>query len=73
MKFLGGATVIVTYYDYHSDSHRIHYGSELDWAVAYKVRRVSRHWEIGSRFGRYWSDRLYSRALRVSGYTDVTF
>jgi hypothetical protein len=73
MRFLGGATATVTYYDYHSDSDRIHYGSELDWAVAYKVRRVSNHWEIGSRFGRYWSDRLYSRALRVSGYTGVSF
>jgi len=73
LRFLGGATATVAYYDYHSDSDRIHYGSELDWAVAYKVRRVSNHWEIGSRFGRYWSDRLYSRALRVSGYTDVTF
>lgn len=73
MRFLGGASATITYYDYHSDSDRIHYGSELDWAVAYKVRRISNHWEIGSRFGRYWSDRLYSRALRVSGYTGFTF
>ena len=73
MRFLGGTMATVTYYDYHSDSDRIHYGSELDWAVAYKFRRVSNHWEVGSRFGHYWSDRLYSRALRVSGYTDVTF
>jgi hypothetical protein len=58
---------------YHSGSDRIHYGRELDWAVAYKVRRVSNHGEIGSRFGRYFSDRLYSLALRVSGYTGFTF
>jgi hypothetical protein len=70
---LGGVTATITYYDYHSDSEPIHYGSELDWALAYKVRRVSNRWEIGSRFGRYWSDRLYSQALRVSGYTDITF
>jgi hypothetical protein len=73
VKPLGGAMATITYYDYHSDSDRTHYGSELDWALAYKVRRVSNRWEIGSRFGRYWSDRLYSRALRVSGYTDITF
>jgi len=72
-RFLGGATATMTYYDYHSDSYRIHYGSELDWAVAYKVRRASKRWEVGSRFGRYWSDRLYSHALRVSGYTDINF
>jgi hypothetical protein len=73
IKPLGGVTATMTYYDYHSDSVRIHYGSELDWALAYKVRRVSNRWEIGTRFGRYWSDRLFSRALRVSGYTDIIF
>jgi hypothetical protein len=52
----------MTYYDYHSDSEYIHYGSELDWAMAYRLRRNSNRWEIGSR-----SDRLYSRALRVYG------
>jgi len=73
VKPLGGAMATVIYYDYHSDSARIHYGSELDYQVAYKVRMAGNHWEVGSRFGHYWSDRLYSRALRVSGYTEVTF
>ena len=73
IKPLGGVIATMTYYDYHSSSEYLHYGSELDWALAYKVRRVSNRWEIGSRFGRYWSDRLYSRALRVSGFTDITF
>ena len=72
VKPLGGATATMTYYDYHSDSNRIHYGSELDWALAYKVKRVSNHWEIGCRFGRYWADRLYTRALRASVYTELT-
>jgi len=63
----------MTYYDYHSGSDRIHYGRELDWAVAYKIRRIGNHGGIGSRFGRYWSDRLNSRALPVSGYTGVRF
>ena len=72
VKQLGGTTVIVTYYDYHSDGNRIHYGSELDWALAYKVKKVSKRWEIGSRFGCYWADRLYAHALRLSGYTQFT-
>lgn len=72
LKPLDGATATVTYYDYHSDSNRIHYGSELDWALAYKVKRISNHWEIGSRFGCYWADRLYTHALRASVYTQFT-
>jgi hypothetical protein len=63
----------MTYYDYHSDSEYIHDDSELDWALAYRVRRVSNRWEIGSRLGRCWPDRLYSPALRGSGYTDISF
>ena len=69
---LGGAVLTATYYDYHSDSQRIHYGSELDLAVACKIRRVSDRWEIGWRFGHYWSDRLYGRALRTSLYSTFT-
>jgi hypothetical protein len=72
VKPLGGATATMTYYDYHSDSNRVHYGSELDWALAYKVKRISNHWEIGCRFGRYWADRFYTRALRASVYTQFT-
>jgi hypothetical protein len=71
-SLLGGADFTVTYFDYHSDSHRIHYGSELDMALAYKVRRVSDRWEIGWRFGRYWADHLFTNALRTSIYTSFT-
>ena len=73
VKPLGGTTATMTYYDYHSDRNRIHYGSELDWALVYKIKRISDHWVIGSRFGCYWADRLYTHALRVSGYTQFTF
>jgi len=72
MRFLDGAIATLIYYDYHSDYPHIHYGSELDSALAYKVKRVSNRWEIGWRFGRYWSDRLYSNALRTSVYTSFT-
>ena len=50
----------------------IHYGKELDSALAYKVKRISDKWEIGWRFGRYWSDRLFSNAIRTSIYTSFT-
>jgi hypothetical protein len=69
---LGDTTATLTYYDYHSDSNRIHYGNELDWALAYKVRKLRNHWEIGTRFGHYWSDRLFTPALRASVYTEFT-
>lgn len=69
---LGGTTETMTFYDYHSESNRIHYGRELDWQLAYKIKRISPHWEIGSRFGCYWADQLYTNALRVSGYTQWT-
>jgi hypothetical protein len=72
IKFLGGAVATLIYYDYHSDYPHIHYGSELDSSMAYKVKRVSNRWEIGYRFGRYWSDRLFTNALRASIYTSFT-
>jgi hypothetical protein len=68
-SLLGGGDFTVTYFDYHSDSNRIHYGSELDMALAYKVKRVSNRWEIGWRFGRYWADHLFTNAVRTSIYT----
>jgi len=72
MRFLDGAVGTLIFYDYHSDSLHIHYGRELDSAMAYKVKRVSNRWEIGWRFGRYWSDRLFSNAVRTSVYTSFT-
>ena len=72
LQLLGGIHSTLTYYDYHSDSHRIHYGSELDMALAYKVRRVSDRWEIGWRFGRYWADHLFTNAVRTSIYTSFS-
>jgi hypothetical protein len=69
---LGGTTATLTFYDYHSDSNRIHYGRELDWQLAHKIKRISPRWEVGSRFGCYWANQLYTNALRVSGYTQWT-
>jgi len=72
-RFLNGGDFRVTYFDYHSDSNRIHYGSELDAAMAYRVKRVSNRWEIGWRFGRYWADRLFTNAVRTSIYTSFSY
>jgi hypothetical protein len=72
IRFLDGAVATFIYYDYHSTYSRIHYGSELDSSLAYKIKRISNRWEIGWRFGRYWSDRLYSNSLRTSVYTIFT-
>ncbi len=72
IRFLDGAVATLIYYDYHSDNLHVNYGSELDSALAYKVKRVSDRWEIGWRFGRYWSDRLFTPALRTSVYTSFT-
>ena len=72
ISFLGGAVATVIYYDYYSDHPHVHYGSELDSSMAYKVKKVSNRWEIGFRFGRYWSDHLYTNALRTSVYTSFT-
>ena len=71
-SLLNGGDFTVTYFDYHSDSNRIHYGGELDMAMAYKVRKVSNRWEIGWRFGRYWADRLFTNAVRTSIYTSFS-
>jgi hypothetical protein len=72
IRVLDGAVATLIFYDYHSDNLHIHYGSELDSAMSYKVKRVSNRWEIGWRFGRYWSDRLFTPALRTSVYTSFT-
>jgi len=72
LRLLGGIHSTLTYYDYHSDSNRIHYGSELDMALAYKVRRISNRWEMGWRFGRYWADHLFTNAVRTSVYTSFS-
>jgi hypothetical protein len=72
IRFLGGALATLTYYDYHSDYPHVHYGSELDSALGYKVKRISNRWEIGWRFARYWSDHLFAPALRTSIYTSFT-
>jgi hypothetical protein len=72
IRFLDGAVATLIFYDYHSDNLHIHYGNELDAALAYKVKRISNRWEIGWRFGRYWSDRLFTNAVRTSIYTSFT-
>ncbi len=54
VRYLGGTVATLIYYDYHSDYPHIHYGSELDSSLSYKVKKVSDRWEIGWRFGRYW-------------------
>jgi alginate export protein len=72
IRFLGGAFGTVIFYDYHSDVFHVHYGRELDSALAYKVSRVSDRWEIGWRFGRYWADHLFTNAVRTSIYTSFT-
>jgi hypothetical protein len=72
IRFLDGAVGTLIFYDYHSDNLHIHYGKELDSALAYKVKRVSNRWEIGWRFGRYWADRLFTNAIRTSVYTSFT-
>ncbi len=72
IRFLDGAIGTLIFYDYHSDNLHIHYGRELDSALAYKIKRISNRWEIGWRFGRYWSDQLFTPALRTSVYTSFT-
>ncbi len=72
LRFLGGTVATLTYYDYHSDYSRIHYGNELDSAMAYKVKKISDRWEIGFRFSRYWADRLFKKAIRGAIYTSFT-
>jgi Alginate export len=72
IRFLDGAVATLIFYDYHSDNLHNHYGKELDSALAYKVKRISNRWEIGWRFGRYWSDQLFTPALRTSVYSSFT-
>lgn len=72
VKYLNGALATLVYYDYHSDFPRVHYGSELDLAMNYKIKRTANRLEIGWRFGRYWADRLFTNALRTSVYTSFT-
>jgi len=72
VKYLEGTLATLIYYDYHSDQPRVHYGSELDLAMAYKIKRTGDRWEIGWRFGRYWADHLFTNALRTSVYTSFT-
>jgi hypothetical protein len=61
IRFLDGAVGTLIFYDYHSDN-----------LLAYKVKRISNRWEVGWRFGRYWSDQLFTPALRTSVYTSFT-
>ncbi len=72
IRFLDGAVATSTYYDYHSDYPRIHYGNELDLGMSYKVKKISNRWEVGFRFSRYWADRLYTNAIRGAIYTSFT-
>ncbi len=72
IRFLDGTVATIIFYDYHSDNLHVHYGQELDSALAYKVKRISNRWEIGWRFGRYWSDKLFTPAIRTSVYTSFT-
>ena len=72
LRWQGGSLGTLTYYDYHSDYPRVHYGSELDAALAYKVKRLSDRWEVGWRLGRYWADHLFRNAVRTSIYTSFT-
>jgi hypothetical protein len=72
LRFLGGAVGTIIYYDYHSDEPHVHYGSELDSAMAYKFKKFKNRWEIGWRFGRYWADHLFTNAIRTSVYTSFT-
>jgi hypothetical protein len=72
IHFLGDTLATVIYYDYHSDFPHVHYGSELDMSLAYKVKRISNRWEIGWRLGRYWADHLFANAIRTSVYTSFT-
>jgi hypothetical protein len=72
IRYLDGAVATVIYYDYHSDYPRVHYGSEFDSSLSYKMKRFDNRWEIGWRFGRYWADRLFTNAVRTSVYTSFT-
>jgi alginate export protein len=72
IRFLDGTVATLIYYDYHSDFPHIHYGSELDSSLAYKMKKFANRWEIGWRFGRYWADHLFTNSVRTSVYTSFT-
>jgi len=72
-SFLKGLTYAGTLYDYYAANDGVHYGSELDFALAWKVTPVWDKWEIGTRFAYYWADNLYGNAVRASVYTTVSF
>ena len=72
VKHLDGTVATVIFYDYHSDNLHIHYGRELDMSMAYKMKRITSRWEIGWRFARYWSDQLFTPAIRTSIYSSFT-
>ncbi|MBM3889331.1 MAG: hypothetical protein FJ388_09420, partial [Verrucomicrobia bacterium] len=68
-----GLTYSLTLYDYHSANDRIHYGSELDFGMIWKVKPVCEKWEVGCRISKYWADRLFGATLRCAVYTSYTF
>ncbi|MEI8040178.1 MAG: hypothetical protein WCL11_02140 [Verrucomicrobiota bacterium] len=68
-----GLTYTVTLYDYYAANDGAHYGRELDFGLAWKVKPVWDKWEIGTRFAYYWADTLFGNALRTSIYTSISF
>ena len=72
LQFLDGTVATLIFYDYHSDSLHVHYGREFDTQFVYKMKRISNRWDIGWRFGRYWSIDLFTPALRTSVFTSFT-
>ena len=68
-----GLTYNLTFYDYHSANDRVHYGSELDGGMSWKVKPVCEKWEVGWRCSKYWADELFGDALRYALYTSFTF
>jgi hypothetical protein len=72
IRYLDGTVATFIYYDYHSDYPAEHYGSEFDSSLSYKIKRFDNRWEVGWRFGRYWTDHLFTNAVRTSVYTSFT-
>jgi hypothetical protein len=72
IRYLDGTVATLIYYNYHSDFPHIHYGSELDSSLSYKIRKLGNRWEIGWRFGYYWADHLFTNSVRTSVYTSFT-
>ena len=73
IRWLDGAVATVIYLRLslgqpaHALRQRARFGP---WPT--RSKRVSNRWEIGWRFGRYWSDQLFTPALRTSVYTSFT-